>query len=66
MNIAVIGSGAAAFGVLLKLKEELSKSDIKITILSKDLDFMNKIFLDNINKKKQNLNRILMILHIQH
>ena len=44
MNIAVIGSGATAFGVLLKLKEKLGKSDIKITILSKDLNFMNKIF----------------------
>jgi len=52
MNIAVIGSGASAFGVLLKLKEELGKSDIKITILSKDLNFMNKIFLDNANNKK--------------
>ena len=52
MNIAVIGSGATAFGVLLKLKEKLGKSDIKITILSKDLNFMNKIFADNVNDKK--------------
>ena len=52
MNIAVIGSGATAFGVLLKLKEKLGKSDIKITILSKDLNFMNKIFSDYVNDKK--------------
>jgi len=52
MNIAVIGSGATAFGVLLKLKEKLGKSDIKITILSKDLNFMNKIFSDYVNGKK--------------
>ena len=57
MNIAVIGSGASAFGVLLKLKEELGKSDIKITILSKDLNFMYKIFFTRIN---------IFIINCQH
>ena len=52
MNIAVVGSGAAAFGTLLKLKENLNKTNDKITIISKDLNNINKIFLENINKKK--------------
>ncbi len=52
MNIAVVGSGAAAFGTLLKLKENLNKTGDKITVISKDLNYINKIFLDNINKKK--------------
>ena len=56
MNIAVIGSGATAFGVLLKLKENLNKSDIKITILSKNLNSMNKIFLDNASHNKTKIN----------
>ena len=59
MNIAVIGSGASAFGVLLRLKEELKKSDIKVTVFSKDLNYINNIFLENasITKSKLNLNR---------
>ena len=52
MNIAVVGSGAAAFGTLLKLKENLNKTNDKITVISKDLNKVNEIFLDNINKKK--------------
>ena len=59
MNIAVIGSGASAFGVLLRLKEELKKSDIKVTVFSKDLNYINNIFLENasITKSKLNLNQ---------
>ena len=52
MNIAVIGSGASAFGVLLKLKSLLKKFDLKVTIFSKDLNYMNKVFLQNIHLKK--------------
>ncbi len=54
MNIAVIGSGASAFGVLMRLKEELKKNNINITVISKDLNFMNTIFSKNINNKKNN------------
>ena len=66
MNIAVVGSGAAAFGTLLKLKENLNKTSDKITVISKDLNNINKIFLDNINKKKKKIiNQILKVVYIQ-
>ena len=52
MNIAVIGSGASAFGVLMRLKEELKVSNINITVISKDLNFINTVFSKNINSKK--------------
>lgn len=55
MNIAVIGSGASAFGVLMRLKEELKKNNINITVISKDLNFMNNIFSKNLNNNKKNL-----------
>ena len=51
MNIAVIGSGASAFGVLMRLKEELKGKNINITVISKDLNFINTIFSKNINSK---------------
>ena len=51
MNIAVIGSGASAFGVLMRLKEELKGKNINITVISKDLNFINTIFSKNINNK---------------
>ena len=52
MNIAVIGSGASAFGVLMRLKEELKGKNINITVISKDLNFINTIFSKNTNNKK--------------
>jgi len=54
MNVAVIGSGASAFGVLMRLKEEVKKNNINITVISKDLNFMNNIFSKNINNNKKN------------
>ena len=56
MNIAVIGSGATAYGVLLKLKEFSKKKDIKVTIFSKNLNYMNEVFLENKENPKQNSN----------
>ncbi len=55
MNIAVIGSGASAFGVLMRLKKELKENNISITVISKDLNFMNTIFSKNIASKKNNI-----------
>ena len=46
-------SGMLQYGQLAILFEEQLYHMLKLLdILSKDLDFMNKIFLDNINKKK--------------
>ena len=56
MNIAVIGSGATAYGVLLKLKEISKKKDIKITIFSKNLNFMNEVFIENKENPKYKYN----------
>ena len=55
MNIAVIGSGASAFGVLMRLKEELKGKNINITIISKNLNFINTIFSKNTDNKKTKL-----------
>ncbi len=54
MNIAVIGSGATAFGVLLKLKELTNNLNLNVTIFSKDLNYINEIFLKNSNKETKN------------
>lgn len=56
MDIAVIGSGASAFGVLMRLKDEVKKNNIRITIISKDLNFINNVFLENSNSKKNKFN----------
>ena len=56
MNVAVIGSGATAYGVLLKLKEFSTEKNIKVTIFSKNLNYMNEVFLENKENPKQNSN----------
>ena len=59
MNIAVIGSGAAAYGVLLKLKKLIKDTNTKVTILSKNLNYMNNIFLENTNVDKNKISSSL-------
>ena len=56
MNIAVIGSGATGFGVLLRLKELLKIKNVQVTVFSKDLNHMNEIFLKNRGSNQKELN----------